>query len=67
MDRLGADVRSIVISMRQNEGRSNSRCLGQPYISAGLSGLVGETSVTSVGADVENGNIATLSRNMFAV
>jgi len=45
--------------VRHIKRRPNSRYLGQRYVSAGLSGLVGETRVTSVGAHDENGNIAT--------
>ena len=48
MDRLGADVRSVVFSVR-HLGRPNSRCLGQRLISAGLSSLVGETGTRQLG------------------
>jgi len=67
MDRLGADVRSIVSFGASHGGRPNLRCLGQRYISAGLSGLVGETRVVSRGWRRITGTQAILLRSVFAV
>ena len=64
VDRLGADVGPEYFRCVTYR-RPNARCLEQRFISAGLSGLVGETRLRQLGLTTKKGeNICPLEENV---